>query len=277
MEYRVATTVDEALALLAGREGSRPVAGGTDLAVVLADNLAAPPLLVDVAGIPALRGVRRTAEGLSIGAAATIAEIAARSDLPACLGQGARAIGSPQIRNLATIGGNVCNASPCGDTLSPLVALEAAFVLQSRAGTRTVPAERFFVGPKKTVLTPGELLVEIRIPAVRIGGRSAFRMIGKRNGQAISQVNVAVWVSVEGGIIREARAAVGSVAPVPLRLSATERLLAGKPVAKLDLAAVLASVDAEIAPISDVRASREYRRLATRSLFADALDEAAGT
>jgi CO/xanthine dehydrogenase FAD-binding subunit len=139
-----------------------------------------------------------------------------------------------------------------------------------------VPAERFFVGPKKTVLAAGELMVEIRIPAVRLAGRSAFRMIGKRNGQAISQVNVAAWVSVEGGVIREARAAVGSVAPVPLRLSAAERLLAGKPVAKLDLAAVLASVDAEIAPISDVRASLEYRRLVTRSLFADALSEALG-
>ena len=276
MEYHVAATVDEALGLLAGRDGSRPVAGGTDLAVVLADNLAAVSRLVDVTGIPDLRGVRRTAEGLTIGPATTIAEIAARSDLPACLTQGARAIGSPQIRNLATLGGNVCNASPCGDTLSALVALEASFVLQSRAGTRTVPAERFFTGPKKTVLAAGELLVEIRIPASRLAGRSAFRMIGKRNGQVISQVNAAVWLAIQGGVVREVRAAVGSVAPVPLRLSGTERLLAGKAVAKLDLPAVLASVDAEIAPISDVRASLEYRRLVTRSLFADALAEAAG-
>jgi CO/xanthine dehydrogenase FAD-binding subunit len=277
MEYRVATTVDEALEALAGCPGARPVAGGTDLAVVLADTLASPPLLVDVAGIPALHGIRRTAEGLSIGAATTIAELARRTDLPTCLGQGARAIGSPQIRNLATIGGNVCNASPCGDTLSPLVALDAAFVLQSRGGSRTVAAGQFFVGPKKTVLAAGELLVEIRIPAACLAGRSAFRMIGKRNGQAISQVNVAVWLAVEGGIIREARAAVGSVAPVPLRLPATERLLAGKKIAGLDLGPVLASVEAEIAPISDVRASLEYRRLVTRSLFADALREAAGT
>ncbi len=276
MEYRVAATVDEALEALAGRSGARPVAGGTDLAVVLTDGLSAPPLLVDIAGIPALRGVRRTAEGLSIGAATTIAEIAGRTDLPACLSQGARAIGSPQIRNLATIGGNVCNASPCGDTLSPLVALDAVFVLQSGKGSRTVPAGQFFIGPKKTVLAAGELLVEIRIPAARLAGRSAFRMIGKRNGQAISQVNTAVWLTVEGGVIREARAAVGSVAPVPLRLAAAERLLAGKPVAGLDVEVVLAAVDAEIVPISDVRASLEYRRLVTRSLFADALREAAG-
>lgn len=276
MEYRVATTVDEALAALSAADGARPVAGGTDLAVVLADAPAAPPLLVDVAGIAALRGVCRTAEGLAIGAATTIAEIAGSEDLPACLRQGARAIGSPQIRALATIGGNVCNASPCGDTLSPLVALEASFVLRSKAGSRTVAAADFFVGPKKTVLATGELLVEIVIPAARLAGRSAFRMIGKRNGQVISQVNAAVWLDLRGGVVAEARAAVGSVAPVPLRLVKTERLLAGRPVAGLDVAAVLAAVDAEIAPISDVRASLEYRRLVTRSLFADALAEALG-
>jgi CO/xanthine dehydrogenase FAD-binding subunit len=276
MDYRVAATVEEALALLGGRDGSRPVAGGTDLAVVLADGLAAPPLLIDVAGIAALRGVRRTADGIAIGAATTIAEIAARPDLPACLCQGARAIGSPQIRNLATVGGNVCNASPCGDTLSPLVALDAAFVLASRSGTRTVPAEQFFVGPKKTILGPGELLVEIRIATARLAGRSAFRMIGKRNGQVISQVNAAVWLAVGGGFIREARVAVGSVAPVPLRLKGTEALLAGRSVRGLDVEPVLVRAAAEIAPISDVRASLEYRRLVTGSLLRDALLEAAG-
>ncbi len=276
MEYRVAATVEQALALLAEGGDARPVAGGTDLAVVLADDLRPPVLLVDVSGIPGLRGIRRAAEGVAIGAATTVAEIASRSDLPACLWQGARAIGSPQIRNLATIGGNICNASPCGDTLAPLVALGAQFVLASRTGRRTVPAEQFFVGPKKTVLRPDELLVDILIGAPSLAGRSAFRMIGKRNGQAISQVNAAVWLAVEKGAIREARAAVGSVAPVPLRLRAVEAELAGTPVGRLDMRAVLAAVDGEIAPISDVRASVEYRRVVTGSLFRDALLEAIG-
>jgi CO/xanthine dehydrogenase FAD-binding subunit len=276
MEYRVAATVEEAVALLGDREDSRPVAGGTDLAVVIADGLCPPALLVDVSGIPSMRGIRRAGGGIAIGAATTVAEIASGPGLPACLSQGARAIGSPQIRNLATIGGNVCNASPCGDTLAPLVALDAAFVLLSRTGGRTVPAEQFFVGPKKTVLRPGELLVEILIPAPKLAGCSAFRMIGKRNGQAISQVNAAVWLAVEKGAIREARAAVGSVAPIPLRLRRTEALLTGKAVRRLDMQAVLAAVDAEIAPISDVRASVEYRRLVAASLFRDALVEAAG-
>ena len=276
MDYHVAATVDEALGLLAGRDGSRAVAGGTDLAVVLADNLVSVSRLVDVAGIPGLRGVRRTADGLAIGACTTIAEIASRTDLPACLAQGARAIGSPQIRNLATLGGNICNASPCGDTLAPLVALEASFVLQSRKGRRTVPAAEFFTGPKKTVLAAGELLVEVLVASRFLSGASAFRFLGKRNGQAISQVNAAVWLSVEKGVIGEARAAVGSVAPVPLRLRRAEAVLAGKAVRGLDVQPVLAAVDAEIAPISDVRATVDYRRQVTASLFADALAEALG-
>lgn len=277
MEYRVAASIEEAVALLAGPGHRRAVGGGTDLAVVIADRVIAPDVLVDVAALPALRGTRKTAEGISIGAAARISEIAACADLPACLRQGASAIGSPQIRNLATIGGNVCNASPCGDTLAPLVALDAAFVLRSAKGTRTVAAAQFFQGPKKTVLVPGEILVEIRIASRLLAGASAFRFIGKRNGQAISQVNAAAWVLVEKGTVREARIAVGSVAPVPLRLPKAEALLAGRAVKGLDLEPVLAAADGEIAPISDVRASLDYRRLATASLLRDALAEALGS
>ncbi len=274
MEYRVASSVEEDVALLAGPGHRRAVGGGTDLAVVIADRVIAPDLLVDVAALAELRGIRRTPEGIAIGAAARISEVASAAELPACLRQGASAIGSPQIRNLATIGGNVCNASPCGDTLAPLVALEAAFVLRSAKGARTVAAAQFFQGPKKTVLAPGEVLVEIRIASRFLAGRSAFRFIGKRNGQAISQVNAAAWVLVEKGAVREARIAVGSVAPVPLRLAKAEALLVGRTVKGLDLEPVLAAADGEIAPISDVRASLDYRRLATASLLRDALAEA---
>jgi CO/xanthine dehydrogenase FAD-binding subunit len=276
MEYRVASTVEDAVALLTGAGLRRAVGGGTDLAVVIADGAISPDLLVDVAGIAELRGIRRTPEGISIGAATTISEIAACTDLPTCLRQGASAIGSPQIRNLATIGGNACNASPCGDTLAPLVALEAAFVLRSGKGSRTIPAAQFFQGPKKTVLAAGEILVEVRICSRFLAGASAFRFIGKRNGQAISQVNAAAWLLIEKGTIREARLAVGSVAPVPLRLAKAEQLLAGRSVKGLDLEPVLAAADGEIAPISDVRASLDYRRLATASLLRDALAEALG-
>jgi carbon-monoxide dehydrogenase medium subunit len=274
MQYRAVHTVDEAVTMLAAAGNAKPIAGGTDLAVVIADGLANPEVLLDISGIPALGRIRRSEKGLAIGAAVTIAEIASRDDIPACLVQGARSIGSPQIRNLATIGGNVCNASPCGDTLAPLLALDAAFVLASAAGSRTIAAEEFFLGPKKTVLGPGELLVEILIGAPCLAGGSAFRMIGKRNGQAISQVNAAVWLAVRDGHLREVRAAVGSVAPVPLRLRETEKLLRGSNRAGIEFQRVLETVDREIAPITDVRASVEYRRRVTGALFREALLEA---
>jgi CO/xanthine dehydrogenase FAD-binding subunit len=274
MQYRAARTVNEAVMMLAAEGNAKPIAGGTDLAVVIADGLISPEVLLDISAIPALRAIRRSEQGLAIGAAVTIAEIASQDDLPACLVQGARSIGSPQIRNLATIGGNICNASPCGDTLAPLVALGASFVLASAAGSRTVPAEEFFLGPKKTMLQRGELLVEILIGAQSLDGSSAFRMIGRRNGQAISQVNAAVWLIAQDGQVREIRAAVGSVAPVPLRLRETEKLLRGSNRAGIEIRKVLESVDREIAPISDVRASVEYRRLVTGALFREALLEA---
>ena len=274
MQYRAVQTVEEALTLLDSPGNVKPIAGGTDLAVVIADGLIEPEMLLDVSAIPALCGIRRSEQGLAIGAAVTIAEIASRNDLPACLVQGARSIGSPQIRNLATIGGNICNASPCGDTLAPLVALDASFVLASAAGSRTVPAEDFFLGPKKTVLRRGELLMQILIGPSCRAGSSAFRMIGKRNGQAISQVNAAVWLTLQDGRIGEVRAAVGSVAPVPLRLRETERILRGSDRTGIEIQKVLESVDREIAPITDVRASVEYRRLVTGALFREALLEA---
>jgi len=273
MEYCVAHTLEDALALLRSKSKPKPIAGGTDLSVVLADNLITPETLVDIAAIPSLSGVRVSAQGISIGAATRVAEIAASRVLPACLSQGARSIGSPQIRNLATIGGNICNASPCGDTLAPLVALDALFVLTSASGTREVRAEDFFLGPKKTVIRADELLVEIRIDERHGEGSSAFRMIGKRNGQAISQVNVAVWLVVEKGVIRETRAAIGSVAPIPLRLRKTEEMLRGRSIEAIDMGKVLAALDAEIAPISDVRANVEYRRLVSGALFRECLEE----
>jgi CO/xanthine dehydrogenase FAD-binding subunit len=276
MEYCIAQTREDALALLRSKSKPKLIAGGTDLAVVLADNLISPDTLVDVSSIPSLVGVRISAQGISIGAATRIADIALHPRLPACLAEGARSIGSPQIRNLATIGGNICNASPCGDTLAPLIALNAVFILESGTGSRSVPADEFFLGPKKTVIRADELLVEIRIDQRHAGGSSAFRMIGKRNGQAISQVNAAAWLERDANGISDVRLAIGSVAPVPLRLRRTEALLSGRALDAIDMIymkEILAAADAEISPISDVRASVEYRRLVSGSLLRECLEE----
>jgi CO/xanthine dehydrogenase FAD-binding subunit len=288
MEYLLAGSVEEALRLAGGpavRGGrARYVAGGTDLAVQLlqADGTALPgggpavEALVDVSRIPELLRLESGPEGLRIGASVLLQTLARREELPACLVQGARAIGSPQIRALGTLGGNLCNASPCGDTLAPVIALGGRLVLASPEGRREVPAEEFFTGPKATVLRPGELLIEVRFEARALEGRSAFRYIGQRQGQAISQVNVAVWVRGSSGRVAEIRAAAGSVAPTPVRLAAAEKLLRGRAWSEeLGREAGWAAAE-EVRPIDDVRAPAAYRRLLTAALLREALAEVTG-
>lgn len=171
----------------------------------------------------------------------------------------------------------MCNASPCGDTLAPLIVLAGSFTVRSVQGSRVVAAEEFFLGPKVTVLEPGEILESILIPPAHLQGRSAFRMIGKRNGQVISQVNVAVWLEREqskaAAAIEDIRIAAGSVAPIPLRLGRTEQLLRGRVPDKSLLQAAAKAVQEEIQPISDVRTSQAYRRSVTASLFMDVMAE----
>ena len=298
MKYLKAENLDQAFAQAAGAAGERVkfLAGGTDLCVQIADGVLDPNLLVDISAAEELRGIKRSAEGLRIGAAVTIAELIEEARRPAgdptesasipnCLLQGAAAIGSPQIRNLGTIGGNVCNASPCGDTLAPLIVLAASFSLRSDRSNRDVPAEAFFLGPKATVLKPGEILDSILIPAAHLCGASAFRMIGKRNGQAISQVNIAVWLKSKGSgagvegargagaAIEDIRIAAGSVAPIPLRLGRAEQCLRGKVPGPSLLEEAARAVQEEIRPISDVRTSQAYRRSVAASLFLDVMAE----
>jgi len=282
VQYHKAESIEDALSRVASveGEGAKYLAGGTDLVVQIADGAVHPAMLIDISGIQALRGMARIDGCLRIGAATTIAEIleAAAGEpgdpgVPECLVQGARSIGSPQIRRLATIGGNVCNASPCGDTLAPIIVLAGTLSLRCKKGSREVPAEEFFLGPKATVLQPGEMLESILIPSSHLEGRCAFRMIGKRNAQVISQVNIAVWLKQAGpgAAIEDIRIAAGSVAPIPLRLRKAEELLRGSVPGEPLLRAAQRAVQEEIRPISDVRTSEEYRRSVTAALFRDAL------
>lgn len=274
MEYVQPDTLEAAVNRL-GRGACTILAGGTDFAVVSRAEGHRADCLVDLTRISQLRGIEVGEEGLHIGPCTTIAEIAASDDVPRCLSQGAAAIGSPQIRNAATIGGNICNASPCGDTLSPLVALSAAFVLVSPRGSRAVDAADFFLGPKKTVLAHDELLADIIIRKEFLGGSSAFKMLGKRRGQVISQVNAALWLDLKEGVVREVQAAFGSVAPVPLRAGKTEAFLKGKELDADTIHECLSYVKRDISPISDVRATQDYRYRLAEFIFHDVLRQAA--
>ncbi len=274
-DYIFPSTIEEALqARVAAPEG-RFIGGGTDLMVLMAADMLSPDPLIDISRIPELRGIRETEEGLEIGAATPLAELASDPRLPSVLVQGAASVGSLQIRNLATVGGNICNASPCGDTITPLIVLEGELVLISPAGRREVAVAEFFTGPKKTVLNQDELLAGIKIPRKNLSGGSSFKKIGQRNGQIISQVNVAVWVKVKAGRkVGEIRAAAGSVGPVPIPLLKAAATLKGSGMTPGIIADAARLASIEISPISDVRATADYRRSVIGTLLTDALAEA---
>jgi xanthine dehydrogenase small subunit len=206
---------------------------------------------VNLWGLRELGGVIAQGDGLRLGALATYTEIAAsplvRERLP-MLAAASREIGGAQIQNRGTIGGNLANASPAGDTLPVLLVAEATVVARSAGAERRIPAREFFVGYRKTALRPDELLVAVEVPPVR--GRQWFRKVGTRAAQAISKV-VAAGVRDGDGT---ARLAMGSVAATPVRLPATEAALARDGEAGVD-----AAIAADIRPIDDVRSTAAYR------------------
>jgi len=276
MKYLFPISIKEALEYISSEKDSKIIAGGTDLIIQISDGFITPQVLIDLSQIEKLKRIERTEEGFKIGAAVTLEEIASSKFLPQCLIQGAKSIGSPQIRNLGTIGGNICNASPCGDILTPIIVLEGELILISPYGKRKIPAKDFFIGPKKTIITENEILTEIVFKKLFSNEEnSSFRKIGKRNGQTISQVNVAIWLKKrkKSNEIEDIRIAVGSVAPIPLKLEKVEIFLKGSTINQEILKDALKVIDEQIKPISDVRASENYRRMVIGSLFQDTFEE----
>jgi len=261
VEYLKPKKIEEAVTFAEKRDRSLYIAGGTDLSILFFDSKIKPEVLIDITDLEELKILEERKEGLYLGAAVLISQLANLKTIkwmPLCLAQGAGAIGSPQIRNLATLGGNICNASPCGDTLAPLVVLDAVFKLRSTQGIREVPVLDFFIGPKRTIRKEKELLEAVIIPKESLNGISGFFKTGKRKGQTISQVNSAVYIKKEGGRVSKIRIAAGSVAPTPIRLKKAEEA-----VIKGNLEEIESAVLEEIKPISDIRGSEEYRRIVT--------------
>jgi CO/xanthine dehydrogenase FAD-binding subunit len=262
---------------------ARPIAGGTDLMVALTGELGEPPAsLVDLWAIDALRGIAIDSGALSIGALTTYTEIR-RSPLchehvPA-LAEAAATIGAAQIQNRGTLGGNIANASPAGDTLPVLLAADAVFVLGSARGERDVAATDFWPAYRQTALAPDELIVRIRIPLVT-DREMRFRKVGTRRAQSISKVVLsAAWRSTPAlsrGPWRDVRVALGSVAATPVRGRATEAALEGRAPnpETADLAAE--TLAGELSPIEDVRSTAEYRRLVAARVLHRIVREAGG-
>jgi len=238
--------------------GCRLLAGGTDLMVMLhARTLRPEPrAVIDLWSLPELKGIRRVDDMLEIGAAESytgiIRSALAQQHVPALVAA-ARTIGAAQIQNRGTLGGNLANASPAGDTLPVLLAYDAVVVTDRRA----IPVDRFFTGYRKTALQADELITAVRLP---LGRQVVFHKVGTRAAQAISKVVMAVC--------REpARVAIGSVAEIPLRATRAEAALANG-----DAAGAVAAVAGDIRPIDDVRSTAVYRRAVTQNVLAELLD-----
>lgn len=271
-DYFSPSTLPEALQLLAQHApAARLLAGATDLMLEMErqqhPNLSA---LIDISRLPGLAHIRQDENGwLHIGAlvthnAAASSPLLQQFALP--LAQAAWQVGSPQIRNRGTLGGNLVTASPANDTITPLMALEARLVLRSLRGERTVPLAQFYTGVRRTVLQPDEMLTEIQCRAMPPEERGIFLKLALRRAQAISLVNLALLLRLKGDSVEQAVLTLGAVSPVILRATQVEQFLIGKRLTEETLAAAADLASQAAAPISDVRATADYRRYACGAL-----------
>jgi CO/xanthine dehydrogenase FAD-binding subunit len=256
-------TLAQAYSLLASGDGWRPIAGGTDVMVAIAGEIGElPKRLLDIWRLDELRGIEVENDQLVLGALTTYTEIrrsdAVTTHLPA-LAEAAATIGAVQIQNRGTIGGNVANASPAGDTLPVLLAADAGIVLGSARGERTVAATEFWTAYRATARADDELVLRIAIP-LRRGREVRFRKVGTRRAQAISKVVMALAWRADAGVWRDVRLALGSVAATPIRAPETERVLEGAAPRQTTADHAAAVLAREIDPIDDVRSTAEYRR-----------------
>lgn len=261
--YRSPRTLEEAFDFLNQHgEDVKLIAGGTDLLVEIKAGLSNPKNVMNIKNLPELRGIHSKGEnGLRLGALTTVYELsnsALLMDLYPGLVQAASQMASIQIRSLATIGGNLCTASPAADLASPLIALDAEVVILSPSGERELPLESFFLGPGTTVLKSNEILKEIILPAP--AGNLDVRKHSLRESKDIAIVGVATRLLLEGNTCLEARIALAAVGPTPLRAKSAEKQIEGFEISaeRIDKAAQTAAE--ESTPIDDLRGSAWYRK-----------------
>jgi len=278
-EYRAPTTLSEALKLLAEARGEvRPLAGGTDLVPQVREGRKRPTLVLDVKRVPELRRLEYDpGMGLRLGAAVPCSVIASypqvRRYFPA-LAQACALVGSVQIQNRASVGGNICNASPSADTVPPLLCLDARAFIAGGRGQREVALESFFRGPGRTILARDELLVEVVVPPPPRNSAASYLRFIPRNEMDIAVAGVASLVVLDGGRqCQEARIALAAVAPRPTRAPEAEAALQGRSLDSkaLEEAGELAAKMAK--PITDIRGGAEYRRELVKVLTRRALEQ----
>jgi CO/xanthine dehydrogenase FAD-binding subunit len=274
--FQSPTTLGDCLDLMAAQAPDvAPIAGGTNLVVDLRSGRAKPKCVVDLCRLASLSYVRQENGRIAIGGRTSVTELLQSPLLHRSGGAIVASAGqfaSPLIRNRATIAGNIADASPAADLAPPLLALGAEAILTSKSGTRCVPLEQFFLGPRQTVRRPDELLTAIRYPRPGASAVDTFVKLGLRREDAIAVVSVATYVERQGELCSVARIALGAVAPSPIRARQAEDVLVGATLREDTIrhaAHIAANVDAQ--PISDVRGSAEYRRWMVEVLVRRAL------
>jgi len=249
---------------------ARLMAGGTDLLVQLRTGRIDPSALICLERIKGFTGIEETGRGVRIGAGTCLTKLLETPlirDRLGVLHQACDSLGSPLIRNMATIGGNICTASPAGDTLPALYVLDAAVELVSPGGSRTIPIRDFIQGPGQTGLKRQELLWGVLIPVPEGYGIHHFEKVGQRQALAIAIASLAALVELEADVVKEIRLAWGSVGPVIVQNREIERALIGKPLSLTCLLKAAETARQAVCPISDVRASENYRRTVSGNLL----------
>jgi len=282
--YFAPQKIEDALEILSGCRGEiKVIAGGTDLLIQYYDRLYEVGTWLDLKNIKELKDIRinknqMNKNQMEIGAMVTHTQLEKSEDIKKyfpILSQAAADIGSPQIRNRGTIGGNIVNASPAGDLLAPLMAYDAQFKLLSTQGERIVPAEEFFIGPKKTILEQAQLLTGIILPLPFERTFGCWIKIGKRKALIISTITLALVAEMaeDNKTVKDVRTCLGSVAPTPIEVKEVREKMIGKNFSQLDFNQLGQIVEDKIFPIDDIRGTREYRKDVAKNIMINALEE----
>ena len=277
--YFAPRKIEEALEILSKQEKEiKVIAGGTDLLIQYYDRLYEINGWLDLKNIKELQEVKIHQNQMEIGAMVTHTQLEKSEDIKKyfpVLSQAAADIGSPQIRNRGTIGGNIVNASPAGDLLSPLMAYDAQFKLLSLQKEALISAEEFFIGPKKTLLEPAQLLIQIILPLPSERTYGSRIKIGKRKALIIATITLALVVEMaeDNKTVKDVRTCLGSVAPTPIEIKEIREKMIGKKFNQLDFNQLGQIVEDKISPIDDIRGTREYRKDVAKNIMISALEE----
>ena len=277
--YFAPRKIEEALEILSKQEKEiKVIAGGTDLLIQYYDRLYEINGWLDLKNIKELQEIKIHQNQMEIGAMVTHARLERSTEIKKyfpVLGKAAADIGSPQIRSRGTIGGNIVNASPAGDLLAPLMAYNAQFKLLSTQGEKIVPAEKFFIGPKKTILEPAQLLTRIILPLPSERTFGSWIKIGKRKALIIATITLALVIEMaeDNKTMKDVRTCLGSVAPTPIEIKEVREKMIGKNFDQLDFDQLGQIVEDKISPIDDIRGTKEYRKDVAKEIMINALEE----